>query len=177
MRILIIGGAGFIGSHLCESYASDHSVTSIDNYISGKTDNHIDNVKYLDMDVKNIQTLQEDYDLIFHLGEYSRVENSLQKTDYVLNNNLRPILDILNFAKKSNAKLIYAGSSTKFADNGENKFKSPYAFSKWQNSEVNQTNHCNTQNIEQACSYANNSMLSSSAFFRLSPRFIAHSTV
>ncbi len=152
MRILIIGGAGFIGSHLCESYASDHSVTSIDNYISGKTDNHIDNVKYLDMDVKNIQTLQEDYDLIFHLGEYSRVENSLQKTDYVLNNNLRPILDILNFAKKSNAKLIYAGSSTKFADNGENKFKSPYAFSKWQNSELVKY-YCETCNIKYAITY------------------------
>ena len=36
MRILIIGGAGFIGSHLCEAYANDHDVTSLDNYISGK---------------------------------------------------------------------------------------------------------------------------------------------
>ena len=136
MKILIIGGAGFIGSHLCESYANEHIVTSLDNYISGKKNNHIHNVKYLDMDAKNILSLQEDYDLIFHLGEYSRVENSLHKIDYVLTNNLRPILDILQFAKKSKAKLIYAGSSTKFADGGENKFKSPYAFSKWQNSEL-----------------------------------------
>ena len=43
---------------------------------------------------------------------------------------------ILKFAKESNAKLIYAGSSTKFSDDGKNKFKSPYSFSKWQNSEL-----------------------------------------
>ena len=152
MKILIIGGAGFIGSHLCESYANEHIVTSLDNYISGKKDNHVHNVKYLDMDAKNILSLQEDYDLIFHLGEYSRVENSLQKIDYVLTNNLRPILDILQFAKKSKAKLIYAGSSTKFADGGENKFKSPYAFSKWQNSELVKF-YCEAYNIKYAITY------------------------
>jgi len=152
MKILIIGGAGFIGSHLCESYANDHIVTSLDNYISGKKDNHVHNVKYLDMDAKNILSLKEDYDLIFHLGEYSRVEKSLQKIDYVLKNNLRPILDILQFAKKSKAKLIYAGSSTKFADGGENKFKSPYAFSKWQNSELVKF-YCEANNIKYAITY------------------------
>jgi UDP-glucose 4-epimerase len=152
MKILIIGGAGFIGSHLCESYANEHIVTSLDNYISGKKDNHVHNVKYLDMDAKNILSLQEDYDLIFHLGEYSRVENSLQKIDFVLKNNLRPILDILQFAKKSKAKLIYAGSSTKFADKGANKFKSPYAFSKWQNSELVKF-YCEAYNIKYAITY------------------------
>jgi len=152
MKILIIGGAGFIGSHLCESYANDHIVTSLDNYISGKKDNHVHNVKYLDMDAKNILSLKEDYDLIFHLGEYSRVENSLQKIDYVLKNNLSPILNILQFAKKSKAKLIYAGSSTKFADGGENKFKSPYAFSKWQNSELVKF-YCEAYNIKYAITY------------------------
>ena len=152
MKILVIGGAGFIGSHLCESYANDHIVTSLDNYISGKKDNHVHNVKYLDMDAKNILSLKEDYDLIFHLGEYSRVENSLQKIDFVLTNNLRPILDILQFAKKSKAKLIYAGSSTKFADRGENKFKSPYAFSKWQNSELVKF-YCEAYNIKYAITY------------------------
>ena len=136
MKILIIGGAGFIGSHLCESYAPSHNVTSLDNYISGKKDNHVKGVKYLDMDAKDILSLDPQYDLIFHMGEYSRVEKSLEKIDFVLENNSLPILDILKFAKKCNAKIIYAGSSTKFSDNGENKYKSPYAFSKWKNSEL-----------------------------------------
>ena len=45
-------------------------------------------------------------------------------------------MNVLKFAKESNAKLIYAGSSTKFADDGKNRLKSPYSFSKWQNSEL-----------------------------------------
>jgi UDP-glucose 4-epimerase len=108
----------------------------VDNYISGKKDNHIKGVEYLHMDAKDILSVKDDFDLIFHLGEYSRVEKSLERIDFVLQNNSLPILNILKFAKRSKAKLIYAGSSTKFADNGENKFKSPYSFSKWQNSEL-----------------------------------------
>ncbi len=152
MRILIIGGAGFIGSHLCESYAQQHNVTSLDNYISGKKENHVDNVDYIDMDVKNILSLDQKYDLVFHLGEYSRVENSLKKIDFVLDNNMNPILNILKFVKESNAKLVYAGSSTKYADDGRNKFQSPYSFSKWQNSELVKF-YCELSNIPYAITY------------------------
>tara|TARA_Y100000389_G_C17456754_1_gene518659 strand:+ start:1452 stop:2288 length:837 start_codon:yes stop_codon:yes gene_type:complete len=152
MKILIIGGAGFIGSHLCESYVNEHSVTSIDNYISGKKENHIAGVKYHDRDARDIFELDTEFDLIFHLGEYSRVEQSLNRIDFVLENNSVPILNILKFAKQSNAKLIYAGSSTKFADNGLNKFKSPYSFSKWQNSELVKF-YCELNEIPYAISY------------------------
>ena len=59
MKILVIGGAGFIGSHLCELYANNHEVTSLDNYISGKKDNHRghDKSKYNDGDngLKNLK--------------------------------------------------------------------------------------------------------------------------
>ena len=135
MKILIIGGAGFIGSHLCEAYVNEHEVTSIDNYLSGKESNHIDNVEYITLNASDISTLDKKFDIIFHLGEYSRVEQSLSKIDFVLENNMLPMLNVLKFAKSTNAKLIYSGSSTKFADKGLNKFKSPYSFSKWQNSE------------------------------------------
>tara|TARA_B100001059_G_scaffold230140_1_gene263932 strand:+ start:747 stop:1598 length:852 start_codon:yes stop_codon:yes gene_type:complete len=152
MKILIIGGAGFIGSHLCEEYSKNHNVTSLDNYISGKKQNHIPGVRYLNMDVKDILSIDPKYQLIFHLGEYSRVEKSLEKIDFVLENNSLPILNVLKFAKASNAKFMYAGSSTKFADNGENKFKSPYAFSKWQNSEIVKF-YCESFNIPYAITY------------------------
>ena len=152
MKILIIGGAGFIGSHLCELYANNHNVTSLDNYISGKKDNHIPGVEYLEMNAKDILTLDAKYNLIFHLGEYSRVEQSLDKIEYVLSNNLLPTLNILKFSKKCKAKIVYAGSSTKFSDAGVNKFKSPYAFSKWQNSELIKY-YCENNNIKYAIAY------------------------
>ena len=152
MKILIVGGAGFIGSHLCESYVSNHSITSLDNYISGKEENHINGVEYLNMDSKDILSLDAKYDLIFHLGEYSRVEQSLEKIDFVLENNILPIINILKFAKKCNAKLMYAGSSTKYSDMGENKYKSPYAFSKWQNSELVKF-YCDLNKMSYAITY------------------------
>ena len=152
MKILIIGGAGFIGSHLCESYVSNHHITSLDNYISGKKENHIKGVKYIDMDAADILSLDPEYDLIFHLGEYSRVEKSLDRIDFVLENNSLPIINILKFTKKCNAKLMYAGSSTKFSDDGMNKYKSPYAFSKWQNSELVKF-YCDINKISYAITY------------------------
>ena len=82
MNILIIGGAGFIGSHLCESYADNHNVTSIDNYISGKKENHINKVEYIEMDAIDILSIDKKFDLIFHLGEYSRVEQSSLQTAF-----------------------------------------------------------------------------------------------
>lgn len=152
MKILIIGGAGFIGSHLCEAYVQNNNVTSIDNYISGKKDNHIPGVEYLNMDAKDILSIKADFNLIFHFGEYSRVEKSLEKINFVLQNNSLPILNVLKFTKLSNAKLIYAGSSTKFADDGENKYRSPYSFSKWQNSELVKF-YCELCNIPYAITY------------------------
>lgn len=153
MNILVIGGAGFIGSHLCNYYNSvDNNIVSLDNYISGSIQNHINGVEYLNMDVLNINKVKNNFDLIFHLGEYSRVEKSLEKADFVLHNNLDPTLEILDFCRKNNSKLIYAGSSTKFADNGSNKYKSPYAFSKWKNSELIKY-YCEMYDIQYAIVY------------------------
>ena len=53
--ILVTGGAGFIGSHLCERLKNDgHVVTSLYNYFTGTKDNHIDGVKYVEGHTKNI---------------------------------------------------------------------------------------------------------------------------
>jgi hypothetical protein len=55
LNVLIIGGAGFIGSHLCESLlvSGCQKVFSLDNYSSGKEDNHVDNVTYIRGHSKN----------------------------------------------------------------------------------------------------------------------------
>ena len=53
-RILVTGGAGFIGSHLCERLLeSGNEVTSLDNYFLGKYENHIKGVNYIKVFVKN----------------------------------------------------------------------------------------------------------------------------
>jgi len=131
MNILVTGGAGFVGSHLCERLVElGHAVTSIDNYSSGSTNNHIEGVSYIKEDVKNIFDigLSTDFHIVYHLGEYSRVEQSYDDLEIVLDYNLYSINAIVKFAKACNAKLIYSASSTKFCE--ESGSLSPYAWTK-----------------------------------------------
>lgn len=154
-KILVIGGAGFIGSNLCKALSLENDVFSIDNYYTGNEINHVKKVKYIRANAKDIGSLNLDYDFdyIFHFGEYSRVEQSVEEMDYVLNNNLMSIMPILEFVQKCHAvKFIYSGSSTKFGDDGKNIYESPYAFSKNANSSL-VSYYCSQKNIRHAICY------------------------
>ena len=136
MNILVTGGAGFIGSHLCERLRKDgHNVTSLDCYFTGSKDNHIDGVKYLNGKTSDIKWLiNTKPDIIYHLGEYSRVEQSFDDIRLVHEYNTRGTFEVLEYVRETGAKLVYAGSSTKFSDNGSD--ASPYAFTKARNTEL-----------------------------------------
>lgn len=134
---LVIGGAGFIGSHLCEHLIKTDKVISLDNYFTGSINNHIKGVEYITGEAKYINELIKDnIDCVFHFGEYSRVEQSyddIQKT-FELNQQLLPVLE---FCRKNCAKLIYSGSSTKFAHGDiQGKYQSPYAWTKATNTDL-----------------------------------------
>jgi len=138
-NILVTGGAGFIGSHLCERLSQDklNRVISLDDYSTGSVDNHIDGVNYVKGEVRNIEKLINfSPDMIFHLGEYSRVEQSFEDVERVWKSNKEGIFAILQFCVKNKSKLIYAGSSTKFGDGGLGRSQSPYAWTKATNTEL-----------------------------------------
>ena len=136
---LVTGGAGFIGSHLCEKLSQDKSnkVYSLDNYSTGSIDNHVKNVEYIvgsTVDIDSIISFTPEF--IYHLGEYSRVEQSFEDINEVWKSNKEGIFSILEFTRKTGAKLIYAGSSTKFGDGGLGRSQSPYAWTKATNTEL-----------------------------------------
>lgn len=135
--ILIIGGAGFVGSHLASALVSDNEVVSLDNYFTGSEDNHVQGATYLKGEAKNIEVLLGDrnFDLIYHFGEYSRVEQSFEDYNWVIENNLGALHKVLQFCTNKDCKLIYSGSSTKFADENGNGDASPYAWTKRVNTE------------------------------------------
>lgn len=136
--ILVTGGAGFVGSHLCERLVADgHQVISLDNYFTGTPENHVAGVDYRTGHTKDISRhVSETPNLVFHLGEYARVEKSFEDIELVWDLNKSGTFAVLEFCRRHDCKLIYAGSSTKFADQGEGRDQSPYAWTKATNTEL-----------------------------------------
>ena len=78
MKILVTGGAGFIGTNLVKRLLKDgHTVISIDNYSTGLKSNHQFKCEYLEYNIKSIY----DYsfinpDIIFHMAAIARIQPS-----------------------------------------------------------------------------------------------------
>lgn len=138
-KVLVTGGAGFVGSNLCERLVSlgGYDVYSLDNYFTGSENNHVAGVTYIKGCTAEIDSLvQFKPDMVFHLGEYSRVEQSFDDIEKVWEFNVKGTFAVLEFVRKTGAKLLYAGSSTKFGDAGTGANASPYAWSKSSNTQL-----------------------------------------
>lgn len=132
-KVLVTGGAGFIGSNLIQSLLKkDYKVYSIDNYSSGISRNKILNVNYINMDILNISDLNETFDICFHLAARTLVQESFKRVDDYFSSNVTGTLNIAKWASKNNIKLIYAGSASKH----NNPRSSPYALTKFLGEEI-----------------------------------------
>ena len=143
MRILIIGGAGFVGDTLVKYLNKENEIIVLDNYFTSnpKADNR--NVKYIygnSWDIKKLG-VNLDFDIVFHFGEYSRIATSFEDIEYVLQSNLYGTSCIIELCKKRNIKLIYSASSSKFGNNGEDENLCPYAWVKAKNVELIKNYH------------------------------------
>ena len=141
--ILVTGGAGFVGGNLIKRLVADgNRVISLDVYFAGKKDTHVDGAEYREGHTKDIEQLvPETVDLIYHLGEYARVEQSLSEPDIVWDLNVAGTFAVVEYWRKRalaghTCKLIYAGSSTKFGDSGLARDATPYAWMKATNTEL-----------------------------------------
>jgi UDP-glucose 4-epimerase len=133
-KILVTGGAGFIGSNLIEELSKDknNQITSLDCYFTGKRENHICGVEYIEgytWDIKNLFPGTK-FDVIFHFGEYSRIVHSFNDINFVLESILRGTPNVFEFARECSAKIIYSASSSKFGNNGKDENLSPYSWMK-----------------------------------------------
>ena len=131
MKILITGGAGFVGTNLAERLVTEgHSITVIDDYSTGKfDDNHLNDVSYIQDDITNAVGK---YDIIFHLAALSRIQPSFDDPDETFRVNVLGTQKILELARYTGAKVVYAGSSSKWHD----PHQSPYATTKWLGEEM-----------------------------------------
>ena len=142
-KILITGGAGFVGTNLIKLILekTKYKIISIDNYSSGNKSNHIKNprVKYLKGSTVNISKLIKNPNqikTIFHFGEFARIYQSFLKMNECINSNSIGSNAVFNFCLKNNIKLVYSATSASLGNKGKDKNLSPYAFTKAKNLEL-----------------------------------------
>ena len=132
--VLVTGGAGHVGSHLVELLVGQAGtrVISLDNYFNGRRENHIPGAEYREGHTRDIvRHVPETPDVVFHLGEYGRIATSFDDVDKVYDMNIAGTFGVVEFCRRRKVrKLVYSGSSTRFAIEGDGRHQSPYAFTK-----------------------------------------------
>jgi UDP-glucose 4-epimerase len=124
MKVLVTGGAGFIGSNLIKRLLSEgHTVVSLDNYDSGLKSNEVEGCTYHNGDIEDVGLMDKDFDLIYHLAALSRIQPSFTNPQETFRVNTSGTQAVCEFARLIGAKIIYSGSSSRW----HNPHKSPYA--------------------------------------------------
>lgn len=136
-NILVTGGAGFVGSNLIKRLKQDYPaarIVSLDNYMSGSSDNHVSGVEYYHghtMDAHLIfENLEVPFDTVYHFGEYSRIVQSFDDIQIASDSILVGTPRILELCRQWNAKLTYSASSSKFGNEGKDENLAPYSWMK-----------------------------------------------
>ena len=145
MRVLVTGGAGFVGTNLVKRLLKDgHEVISVDNYSTGKKENEQKGCKYYYKDLANTQwwaLWDEDYcewscdcqiepvDVIYHLAALPRITPSFKKPVDTFKSGPMATINVLEWARHHETPVIYVGSSSETGD----VYANPYTFTKWQN--------------------------------------------
>jgi UDP-glucose 4-epimerase len=118
MKALVIGGAGFIGSHLAERLTREgHHVRVFDNLSTGKRDNLAaigDDVELVVADVRHTERLRQEMrgcEVVFHQAAIVSVPYSIEHPDETLDVNLRGTLNVLEAAKSAGVRRVVMASS------------------------------------------------------------------
>ncbi len=130
MNIMVTGGAGFVGTNLIKRLLKDgHNVVSLDNYSTGKKENEQEGCTYYDCDIRDVVDFgyfMEKPDVIYHLGALARIQPSFEYPANTLEVGILGTLNVLEWAKEVDSRVIFAGSSSVHSG----MMKNPYTFSK-----------------------------------------------
>ena len=132
-KILVTGGAGFIGFHLCKRLNKlTSNLTIYDNLSSGKMENVKDTgkVKFIEGDILDLKKLQSvpKADLIYHLAAQVVVPYSMENPLIDFETNAKGTMHVLEKARKDDAKLVFASSAAVYGNPTQLPTKEEYGF-------------------------------------------------
>jgi nucleoside-diphosphate-sugar epimerase len=155
VRVLVTGGAGFIGSHLVEALVARKArVRVLDNFCTGRRENLsdcLDQIELLEGDILDADACRracEGVEVVFHEAALGSVPRSLKDPATSLAVNIQGTVQVMVAAKSAGAKrVVYASSSSVYGDSTvmpkregqEGRPLSPYALSKRVDEEVADT--------------------------------------
>ena len=120
-KALVTGGAGFIGSHICDHLLKrDFKIYCVDNLITGSLEN-IEHIRssdfvYINHDITQFIEIKDDIDLIFHFASPASPIDYLQLPIQTLKVGALGTHNILGLAKTKRAKIILASTSEVYGD-------------------------------------------------------------
>ena len=129
-KIIVTGGAGFIGYNLCNKLVSlGHDVISIDNYSTGLASNHIESVEYISQAISDydaMENLIQGASVVFHLAALARIQPSFSHPKKYFDSNVIGTFNVCQLCSAFGIPVIFSGSSSHHSG----KFKNPYTFTK-----------------------------------------------
>lgn len=140
-EILVTGSAGFIASHVTDRLVEQgHSVTGVDNLSNGRRENLNPDSMFIQADITDPKTFEilPKAEYVFHLAALARVQPSIKEPVKWHDTNVNGTLNVLEYAKQCDAKIIYTSTSSVYGNTdilptGEDHEKnplSPYALQK-----------------------------------------------
>jgi UDP-glucose 4-epimerase len=128
MKVLITGGAGFIGSHLVEHFLTNgDSVTVLDNFSTGNTLNlKTSGLEAISGDIRDqklVEKLTSESDLVLHMAAALGVSNIMKKTLESMSTNIAGSEIVLNAASKFDKRIIIASTSEIYGKNPKQPLK------------------------------------------------------
>lgn len=149
MKLLVTGGAGFIGSNLVDELVRQkHQVLIIDNLSTGKKEHLNKKVQFFKKDIRNyksIKPLFKSVDCVFHLAAQPRIQPSIINPAESFDNNVHGTFNVLLAAKENKVKkVVYSASSSAYGDQKKLPLtedmipdcKNPYALFKYMGEEM-----------------------------------------
>lgn len=145
MKILVTGGAGFIGSNLVDKLIEKgHSVTVIDNLSTGKRENLNPKCTLIEVDLVTVpmdvlDAIMSDTEYVFHVAAKARVQPSIADPITFNEHNVDATLRLLDSARRaktvkrfifSSSSSVYGGDKLPFEETMQTRPLSPYALQK-----------------------------------------------